>query len=96
MTPDTPFVLSRVEPLPSNVVRRFFSCFFKPETLYKSFKVALVVGPILISINYFDVLIQGRVTWLCAAKIGLTFLVPFCVSGYATATTLMAQCCQED
>lgn len=95
MTNTTPEAPSRnQEPLP-NVVRRFLACFFKPETLYKSLKVALVVGPILIFINHIDTVLQGRVDLLCAMKMAMTFLVPFGVSGYATATTLMSQYCRE-
>ncbi len=92
----TPSNLSKPRPLLPNSVRRFFSCFLKPETICKSIKVALVVGPILISINHIDTVIRGQVDLYCAVKMALTFMVPFCVSGYATATTMMAQSGQNN
>jgi hypothetical protein len=45
--------------------------------------VALVVGTILMAINQSDVLLSGHLTSLVAAKIGLTYLVPFSVSTYS-------------
>lgn len=45
--------------------------------------VALVVGTILAIINQSDVLLSGHLTALVAAKIGLTYLVPFSVSTYS-------------
>jgi hypothetical protein len=45
--------------------------------------VALVVGTILMVINQSDVLLSGHLTWLVAAKIGLTYLVPFSVSTFS-------------
>ena len=49
----------------------------------RSFTVALIVGTILMVINQADVLISGNLTALVAAKIGLTYLVPFSVSMYS-------------
>src|SRR5207237_6857195 len=45
--------------------------------------VALVVGTILMVINQADVLLSGHASTLVAAKIGLTYLVPFSVSMYS-------------
>jgi len=45
--------------------------------------VALVVGTILMVINQADVLLSGHASALTAAKIGLTYLVPFSVSTYS-------------
>jgi len=66
-------------------------CFFHPATVAKAVKVALIVGPILGLINHFDLLADGRLTGVRLFKIGLTFLVPFCVSGYSSATTMRAE-----
>jgi hypothetical protein len=43
----------------------------------------VVVGTILFVINQSDVVFAGQVTALVAAKIGLTYLVPFSVSTYS-------------
>ena len=49
----------------------------------RAIRVALVVGTILVGINQADVLLSGHVTALVAAKVGLTYLVPFSVSTYS-------------
>jgi hypothetical protein len=46
-------------------------------------KVALVVGTILMVINQGDVLLSGHLTALVAAKIGLTYVIPYSVSSYS-------------
>jgi len=53
-----------------------------PPNLRRTVAVALLVGTILFAINQLDVVLAGRengATWL---KVGLTYLVPFCVSNY--------------
>jgi len=49
----------------------------------RAIAVALVVGTILVVINQGDVLVGGHLTALVAAKIVLTYLVPFSVSTYS-------------
>lgn len=54
----------------------------------RALKVALLVGCILALINHGDRLLSGEVTpteWL---KIGLTFLVPYCVSTFASVQAI--------
>ncbi len=54
----------------------------------RALKVAAVVGPILTLINQGDVLLHGPHsprTWL---KIALTFLVPYCVSTFASVQAM--------
>lgn len=69
----------------------FFSYFFCPESVRRAIRVALVVGPILGLINHFELLVGGEVTRVRLFKICLTFLVPFCVSSFSSATTMMAR-----
>lgn len=45
--------------------------------------VALVVGTILFAINQLDAVLRGELTLVIAAKIALTYLVPYCVSTYS-------------
>ena len=54
-----------------------------PPVCGRAIRVALVVGTILVGINQSDVLLSGHLTALVAAKIGLTYLVPFSVSTYS-------------
>lgn len=49
----------------------------------RAVRVALVVGVILFAINQLDVVLRGEVTPLVAAKIALTFAVPYAVSTYS-------------
>jgi hypothetical protein len=51
--------------------------------LGRAARVALVVGTILFAINQSDVVLAGQVSAVVAAKIGLTYLVPFSVSTYS-------------
>lgn len=49
----------------------------------RAVRVALVVGVILFAINQLDVVLRGGVTPFVAAKIALTFAVPYAVSTYS-------------
>ncbi len=51
---------------------------------------ALIVGTILISINHGDAILAGDVSprrWL---QMGLTMLVPYCVSTYSSVSAMRA------
>jgi hypothetical protein len=41
------------------------------------------VGTVLAMLNYTDVIVTGHFTTLVAAKMALTYLVPFSVSTYS-------------
>lgn len=45
--------------------------------------VAAVVGTILFAINQLDVIIAGQLTAIVAAKVALTYAVPYSVSTYS-------------
>ena len=49
----------------------------------RAVRVALVVGTVLFAINQLDVVLRGEVTPIVAAKILLTFAVPYAVSTYS-------------
>ncbi len=49
----------------------------------RALRVALVVGTILFAINQLDAVLRGELTLVIAAKIALTYLVPYCVSTYS-------------
>lgn len=71
--------------------KAFFACFFAGSTVNRAIKVAFVVGPILGFINHFDLLLGANLTSMRVVKIAVTFLVPFCVSAYSSATTMIGQ-----
>jgi hypothetical protein len=60
-----------------------------PSVVWRSIKVALIVGTILIAINYGDAMLTGRVTGVMWLKMALTLFVPYGVSTYASVGALM-------
>lgn len=51
-------------------------------------KIAMVVGIILAGINHGDKAIGGTLSFMDAWKIGLTFLVPYCVSTFSSVLAI--------
>lgn len=51
-----------------------------PRVVKLALKVALVVGTLLNLINHFDLLLGAPITRVTALQIGLTYMVPYCVS----------------
>ena len=51
-----------------------------PPHLRKCVTIALVVGTVLFAINQLDVVLRGDATAAVWMKVGVTYLVPFCVS----------------
>jgi hypothetical protein len=49
----------------------------------RALRVAAIVGVILFVINQLDVVLRGGMSPAIAAKIALTFLVPYAVSTYS-------------
>ena len=65
--------------------RSFARNFFRRETSVRAFKVAIVVGPVLIAINQLDLILNRDFSYTLLLKSFLTFLVPYCVSAYSSA-----------
>jgi len=51
-----------------------------PPHLRRTVTLALIVGTLLFTINQLDVVLRGDATAVVWLKVGLTYLVPFCVS----------------
>ena len=58
----------------------------RPDIVRRSRKVALIVGTILVGINYGDRLLVGDIGLVDATKMVLTYCVPYCVSTYASVS----------
>jgi hypothetical protein len=58
-----------------------------PPVRDRAIRVALLVGSILLVINQGDVVLSGQLSAVVAAKIGLTYLVPYSVSTYSALAT---------
>jgi hypothetical protein len=61
---------------------------FTRSTMRRTTRIALVVGTILSLINQGGVMFGGRATATTWIRVGMNYVVPFCVSsfGFLTAT----------
>jgi len=62
----------------------------RPAILKRGVKVGLVVGTTLAFINHGDKILSMALDGESLLKIGLTYLVPFCVSTWASVQTVRA------
>lgn len=63
---------------------------FEPPIVKRSVRVALVVGTLLALINQGDLILSGQLDPRTLFKIGLTYLVPYSVSTWASVQTVRA------
>ena len=61
------------------------------ELVKRSLKVAVIVGTILVAINQGDALLAGGLPAEAVWKIPMTYLVPYCVSTYASVSAVLAK-----
>ncbi len=66
-----------------NESREFLRLLLEPQLSLRSLKLAIVVGTVLVSINYGDLILKGDTEKIAWYKIALTYLVPYCVSTYS-------------
>ncbi|MEJ2533452.1 MAG: nitrate/nitrite transporter NrtS [Halioglobus sp.] len=59
----------------------------RPDIVRRSLKVGLVVGTILAAINHGDRIVAMNLDLTSGCKILLTYLVPYCVSTWASVQT---------
>ena len=64
--------------------------------LGRSLRVALVVGTLLVAINQADALIAGPITSGLLMRIGLTYVVPFCVATYGALANARGRAGADD
>lgn len=69
----------------------FLKNFFRKDTTLRALKVSLVVSPVLILINQYDVIINMDYGYKFILKVALTILVPYCVSAYSSARAYTQQ-----
>jgi hypothetical protein len=63
----------------------------RPDVLRRSGRVALLVGTILIAVNYFDRVFNESLMTIDYIKMMMTYCVPFCVSTHASVRAIMEQ-----
>ncbi len=70
-------------------MRRWLAAAARPDVVRRSIKVCLLVGTLLVVINYTDRAVNGDLTALDAVKMLLTYAVPYCVSTFVSVSTLV-------
>ncbi len=70
-------------------MRRWLAAAARPDVVRRSIKVCLLVGTLLVVINYSDRALNGDLTALDAVKMLLTYAVPYCVSTFVSVSTLV-------
>ena len=68
--------------------RSSLSLALEPSIVKRGFGYSIVVGTCLVLINQGDVIAQGGLTTGHALKIGLTYMVPYLVSTFASVQAL--------
>jgi hypothetical protein len=66
----------------------FWSLASRRDVVVRALKTALLVGIVLIAINHGDALLRGDVDSVRLLKMLVTFAVPYCVSTFASVSTL--------
>jgi len=69
-------------------MKAWFAIALRESVYRRALKVTVVVGSILALINHGEALLVGEVTLKAWIQIGLTFLVPYCVSTYASVQAI--------
>ncbi|MDA1073828.1 MAG: nitrate/nitrite transporter NrtS [Proteobacteria bacterium] len=62
----------------------FFTIASRRDVVTRALKTAVIVGVLLVMINHGDAILAGEWTFERILKIGLTVLVPYCVSTYSS------------
>ena len=67
----------------------WLSLALRRDIVLRSIKVGLLVGTILVLINYFDKFSGSQFNRIDILKILLTYTVPYCVSTYASVSSII-------
>ena len=72
-------------------MKRWISIAMRREIVINSLKICVVVGTILVLINYFDQLLTGNLSKVDYIKMLFTYCVPYCVSTYASVSVVIGE-----
>ncbi len=72
-------------------MKRWLCVAARPDVVRRSIKVCLIVGTLLVLINYLDRAMNGDLSLTDLVKMLLTYAVPYCVSTYVSVATLIAE-----
>ncbi len=70
-------------------MKRWLHTAMSRDVAFRALRVSILVGTILIAINYTDRLIGSQCTQIDYLKMGLTYVVPYCVSTHASVSILL-------
>ncbi len=77
-------------------MKDWFGLAFSPSVARRAFKVAAVVGIVLITINHGDAILAGDIDRTRLWKMALTLLVPYLVSTTSSVAALRERDTGED
>ena len=72
-------------------MKRWIRAAARRDVVRRSIRVALLVGAILVAVNYTDRWLEGSLVSFDFVKMALTFLVPYCVCTYACVHDSLGQ-----
>lgn len=72
-------------------MKRWMSLAARRDVVLNALKVCVVVGTILVLINYFDRLSSGDLTRIDYLKMLLMYCVPYCVSTYGSVSIIVRE-----
>ena len=72
-------------------MKRWISLALRRDIALNSLKVCLVVGTVLVLINYFDRLFSGTLAGIDYLKMLLMYCVPYCVSTYGAVSVSLKE-----
>lgn len=73
-----------VSPVEATPAESWLGTARRPEIVRRALRIATIVGTVLIAINYTDRILADAVSSLDWFKMGVTYLVPYCVSTYSS------------
>ena len=72
------------------MMKQWIRLALRRDIVLRSVRVGAIVGTELVAINQGDMLLGGQADPAAAWKIPLTYLVPYCVSTYASVSAAIA------
>lgn len=71
------------------MIKQWLSIAARPQVRKRCLKTALIVGTLLMAINYLDKVLTGQMGMIDWLKIALTFCVPYLVCTSASVGAIM-------
>ncbi len=72
-------------------MKQWISIAVRRDIVTRSLKVCVIVGTILVLINYFDHIRAGSLSTVDYIKMLLTYCVPYCLSTYVSVSMIVRE-----